>query len=627
MNRKDNVGDMNINNMVFNNFAGSGVSEEYRGNGFTSDTLYDFTGDNFEWEEVATKRVKDFDGFYDDYTMYKRADKDEWICIFGDKEIYEPDSAYADYETENEQEAWEWFDDYNGAEDLDDYEEDEENIITENSNRYRRVKKALFGDPTGKIKTFAIVAVENPLGWAESTEEEFKDKYAKWKGEGNLELADSRRRKYNKEQIADVKAKELLHRIEDNGNSHLKYGGFNYVQIKGRYDGNDEKSFIVFNIPLEDAKAIARSYGQESFWYGKVSNKEGEPSTLCFYKTDNACITYKGKETSNSINTMEDADDMFSKYGFYFSIDLNYFGANVKEPCDVQEFEKSLNEDSTFQSRAMHRREAYKEEKQKNRLGGKKVMRESKKRSYGGAYDIEDDMYFTKEDLYDFAEEVVESLNTKSHSGDVDYSDIYIENDTLVMSVVWDSYEYTVMKRIDMRKIRKASDLKKYVKIFADKFFNEMSEDGFNIEGQDNSLNESIEEETINDVDCGKASLINDLVKESYSLVDSFNQTIVALKQIGIGEDILTILDNNVATINNCVGQLQTCLASVDTNAEQVKEGTLEAEEQITSDDDKEVDEFLDNYVNWLDKKEETSEKAVDDVEEDEFLTGFEQTL
>ena len=33
------------------------------------------------------------------------------------------------------------------------------------SERFKKVKRSLFGDPTGKIKTFAIVSPENPLGW------------------------------------------------------------------------------------------------------------------------------------------------------------------------------------------------------------------------------------------------------------------------------------------------------------------------------------------------------------------------------------------------------------------------------------------------------------------------------
>ena len=42
--------------------------------------------------------------------------------MFGDKDLYGPDASYADYETESEQDAWDWFNSYTGFAD----EEDEE---------------------------------------------------------------------------------------------------------------------------------------------------------------------------------------------------------------------------------------------------------------------------------------------------------------------------------------------------------------------------------------------------------------------------------------------------------------------------------------------------------------------
>lgn len=75
-----------------------------------------------QWEEVASKQVMDSDGFLTDYTMY--TDGETYICMFGDKDIYEPDAEYADYETENEKNAWDWFNTYEGF--ADDFEADED---------------------------------------------------------------------------------------------------------------------------------------------------------------------------------------------------------------------------------------------------------------------------------------------------------------------------------------------------------------------------------------------------------------------------------------------------------------------------------------------------------------------
>lgn len=70
------------------------------------------------WRELQSKSVLDSDGFYTDYTLYTNGST--FICMFGDKDIYEPDEAYADYETENEEEAYNWFDNYEGFADEDD---------------------------------------------------------------------------------------------------------------------------------------------------------------------------------------------------------------------------------------------------------------------------------------------------------------------------------------------------------------------------------------------------------------------------------------------------------------------------------------------------------------------------
>lgn len=72
-----------------------------------------------EWEEIRTKSVLDSDGFYTDYTMYQNIHDGSFIFMFGDKDVYEPDRDYADYETDSEEVADEWFDSYEGFVDED----------------------------------------------------------------------------------------------------------------------------------------------------------------------------------------------------------------------------------------------------------------------------------------------------------------------------------------------------------------------------------------------------------------------------------------------------------------------------------------------------------------------------
>lgn len=76
-----------------------------------------------DWRELASKSVEDSDGFNTDYTLYTNGET--YICMFGDKDLYEPDASYADYETESEQDAWDWFNSYTGFAD----EEDDNDLV------------------------------------------------------------------------------------------------------------------------------------------------------------------------------------------------------------------------------------------------------------------------------------------------------------------------------------------------------------------------------------------------------------------------------------------------------------------------------------------------------------------
>ena len=78
----------------------------------------DYSSDDCEW--LATKDVVDYDGFITNYSMYRRLSDGMYVCVFGDRDLYSPEDGEFDYATENEQEAWDWFDSYTGFEDEDD---------------------------------------------------------------------------------------------------------------------------------------------------------------------------------------------------------------------------------------------------------------------------------------------------------------------------------------------------------------------------------------------------------------------------------------------------------------------------------------------------------------------------
>ena len=112
-----------------------------------------------DWVELRSKSVMDSDGFTTDYTLY--TDGEHYICMFGDKDIYEPDIDYADYETESKEDAYDWFENYDNddtewemrADRFDDIEspyyngdlsdDDFDTVITSSQNEFGETKYAV----------------------------------------------------------------------------------------------------------------------------------------------------------------------------------------------------------------------------------------------------------------------------------------------------------------------------------------------------------------------------------------------------------------------------------------------------------------------------------------------------
>ena len=77
------------------------------------------TFDTDKYKKIISKQVMDSDGFYTDYTMYYNPDEDNYFFMFGDEDVYGPDPDYADWTCETNEEATEWYNNYNGFEDED----------------------------------------------------------------------------------------------------------------------------------------------------------------------------------------------------------------------------------------------------------------------------------------------------------------------------------------------------------------------------------------------------------------------------------------------------------------------------------------------------------------------------
>ena len=115
----------------------------------------------------------------------------------------------------------------------------------------------------------------------------------------------------------------------------------------------------------------------------------------------------------------------------------------------------------------------------RQRKDGKMLyMKPVNESSYGGAFDIEDDQYFTKEELVEFGEDVVDNLNSLAYSK-AKLESIFIDNNVIEITITWDGNEITVEQPIDMRRIRTPKDLGKYRVPVISKMKPELEELGF----------------------------------------------------------------------------------------------------------------------------------------------------
>lgn len=195
-----------------------------------------------------------------------------------------------------------------------------------NENGSTRFKSALFGDITGKIRTFAIMTPENPNG----------------------ETVDA----------------QLNNKLVKGFKSTLKTVYIQYIPIEGSYNVK-EHSFMLINIPLSTATHLAGAYHQQSFFYGKTS-KEGV-AEINYYETSNAKDkkpTYSLKDKVKDIRSADEFDKYYSRpgdYRFKFNADVfNEHLEKIRPIIDEEEYTKSMMENRVGYSQLMHRLHSYK---------------------------------------------------------------------------------------------------------------------------------------------------------------------------------------------------------------------------------------------------------------------------
>lgn len=140
----------------------------------------------------------------------------------------------------------------------------------------------------------------------------------------------------------------------------------------------------------------------------------------------------------------------------------------------------------------------------------KKLKNESlTEASYGGAYDIEDDMFWTKDDLIEFSDAVCEKLADK-FGYQYDIADVGAESNNDMYITIMDTthdIEADVSFRIKMSRIRSPIDLMKYLDTVVSQFVKKFEEE-YQYYEFDESLKEAVDDEI--DVDEYEETDFND---------------------------------------------------------------------------------------------------------------------
>ena len=464
------------------------------------------------WKEVASKQVMDSDGFLTDYTMY--TDGETYICMFGDKDIYEPDIDYADYETDGEKNAWDWFntyegfaDDFNGDEDYDVYSseevDDESDELDHPDQEFDSAKTSINSNKLPAVYRMisipkGTVGVDFGGGSFDNAVEHIRDLGATLcvydpynrSAEHNKEVIKTLRANggadwaVNSNVLNVIKEPEARRAVLENISKITKSGAPIYITVyEGRGDGKEgqTKSGYQLNRKTQDYLEDIQEVFPDAKRRGKLITAHNTRSANSSVNASDEGYVYTycdgcGKKNRVKVS-FKDWKSPFDDTEY----DCEYCGAhNLLTDPHIYDDEGHVIESA---------------------------------RDYGGAYDIDPSQYFTREDINEFAEDVVDAINRYSYSN-VALISSYVENDNIEVTVGWDGNEATASEKIDMRKIRTPRDINKYAAPIADELIQQLKEVGFDagphFSDQDYPINEATNANSISTI----SSKIKQAVKE-----------------------------------------------------------------------------------------------------------------
>ena len=205
-----------------------------------------------------------------------------------------------------------------------------------------KIKRLLLDPSHSKIKTFAILTAENPDAVAYNKEQnkDFNKQLKKMVG-FNLN-------KDTKDDAVYMHSEDgRIYKTDRNLESAVISRHYPYYKIRGHFGGNTEHSFLIYNITLDDAKALSKEFHQQSFIFGK--NENGKLVFEFWANKSKSDYVYAIADTKDFFVDATDAKDFYSKISDEFSINIP-FEAFGFEDEDMIEFWDRANEKAITES-------------------------------------------------------------------------------------------------------------------------------------------------------------------------------------------------------------------------------------------------------------------------------------
>ncbi len=212
----------------------------------------------------------------------------------------------------------------------------------------------LVNDPTGQIMTYGIITPESMLDVDRGDPFEFYKRYRSMTG--GREYRDPEYIYHMDDPVGWMK--ERAESLENDFYYGLGFACLPYAEIRGKNTRLEDwgHSVIILNCSPGDICQLSFSYGQSSYFFAELKEDHSE---LYFYRTKNNGHKYILQAENDGISSSEEAAAFFRENSFEFEIYMDEIRDNMPALSNREELLIALEPDRNFQSRSIHRRNAY----------------------------------------------------------------------------------------------------------------------------------------------------------------------------------------------------------------------------------------------------------------------------